>query len=304
MKITEIISESKQSKELTKPRNFVAKNAVNTGAGHHKDKKRAEKQGDVKHKKQAVPIDEQRYEFQRIKFRGTDHDIGEERYVFAIGDNPMVFNFSSDEDNPDPDSPSFEEILAKVQRDGAVEHFRITPVEQRLMAKKIAGERRKYLNQRRNDGQPGISEAEKKGLYYNVNKRKKVGTSRDASSPKAPTAQAWKDAAKTAKTEDMSESERRMSRAAKGYEKYGKKGMTALAKAGREGASEEKLDKIRDKHDKYDESATAGATSAGNVGVGAVYKNKSAKQAKNKDGTAKNALDINANLLTGGSIKR
>lgn len=52
------------------------------------------------------------------------------------------------------------------------------------------------------------------------------------------------------------------------------------------------------------ETATAGATSAGNVAVGAVYKNKPAKQAKNKDGTAKNALDMKANLLTGGSIKR
>jgi hypothetical protein len=37
-----------------KPRNFVAKNAVATtsGAGAHKDKKKAMKQGDVKHKKQ------------------------------------------------------------------------------------------------------------------------------------------------------------------------------------------------------------------------------------------------------------
>ena len=52
------------------------------------------------------------------------------------------------------------------------------------------------------------------------------------------------------------------------------------------------------------ESATAGATSAANVGVGAVYKNKPPKQPKNKDGTAKNALDMNANLLTGGSVKR
>jgi hypothetical protein len=35
-----------------KPRNFVAKNAMKTtsGAGAHKDKKRADKQGDVKHK--------------------------------------------------------------------------------------------------------------------------------------------------------------------------------------------------------------------------------------------------------------
>ena len=46
---------------------------------------------------------------------------------------------------------------------------------------------------------------ENKGLYYNVNKRKAAGTSRDADSPKAPTAQAWKDAAKTAKKESVSE---------------------------------------------------------------------------------------------------
>jgi len=53
------------------------------------------------------------------------------------------------------------------------------------------------------------------------------------------------------------------------------------------------------------ESASAGATSAGNVGVGPVYKNKKPpKTPKNKDGTAKNALDIKANLITGGSIKR
>ena len=50
-----------------------------------------------------------------------------------------------------------------------------------------------------------IDEAEKKGLYYNVNKRKAAGTSRDASHPKAPTAQAWKDAAKTAKKEGVAE---------------------------------------------------------------------------------------------------
>ena len=61
---------------------------------------------------------------------------------------------------------------------------------------------------------------------------------------------------------------------------------------------------IKWKRKKIAETATAGATSAGNVAVGAVYKNKPAKQAKNKDGTAKNALDMKANLLTGGSIKR
>ena len=56
--------------------------------------------------------------------------------------------------------------------------------------------------------------------------------------------------------------------------------------------------------DNVAETATAGGTSAANVGIGAVYKNKPPKQPKNKDGTAKNALDMNTNLLTGGSIKR
>ncbi len=37
--------------EPSKPRNFVAKNAINAGAGAHKDKKKAMKQGDNKHKK-------------------------------------------------------------------------------------------------------------------------------------------------------------------------------------------------------------------------------------------------------------
>ena len=55
------------------------------------------------------------------------------------------------------------------------------------------------------DKNESVEEAEKKGLYYYVNKRKKAGTSRDASHPKAPTAQAWKDAAKTAKKEDVAE---------------------------------------------------------------------------------------------------
>jgi hypothetical protein len=51
----------------------------------------------------------------------------------------------------------------------------------------------------------GVAEGEKKGLYYYVNKRKKAGTSRPAGHPKAPTAQAWKDAAKTAKKENVNE---------------------------------------------------------------------------------------------------
>ena len=41
----------------SKPRNFVAKNQKTAGAGAHKDKKRADKQGDVKHKKDLMPME-------------------------------------------------------------------------------------------------------------------------------------------------------------------------------------------------------------------------------------------------------
>lgn len=52
------------------------------------------------------------------------------------------------------------------------------------------------------------------------------------------------------------------------------------------------------------ETASAGATSAGNVSVGVVYPNKRGKSTgKNKDGTVKNALDMKSgSLLTGGSL--
>ena len=40
----------------SKPRNFVAKNQKTAGAGAHKDKKRAEKQGDLKHKNKQLDI--------------------------------------------------------------------------------------------------------------------------------------------------------------------------------------------------------------------------------------------------------
>jgi hypothetical protein len=66
--------------------------------------------------------------------------------------------------------------------------------------KELGALKDKYSKAHKNEE---IEEAAKKGLYYYVNKRKKAGTSRDASSPKAPTAQAWKDAAKTAKKEEL-----------------------------------------------------------------------------------------------------
>lgn len=53
MRSTEFITEAKVVK-AEKPRNFVAKNAKMGGAGAHKDKKKAQKQGDVKHKQKEI----------------------------------------------------------------------------------------------------------------------------------------------------------------------------------------------------------------------------------------------------------
>ena len=50
--------ESVDPKKALKPRNFVAKNQKTSGAGAHKDKKKAAKQGDVKHKKQEMDVAE------------------------------------------------------------------------------------------------------------------------------------------------------------------------------------------------------------------------------------------------------
>jgi hypothetical protein len=62
---------------------------------------------------------------------------------------------------------------------------------------------------------------------------------------------------------------------------------------------------VKHKAKAVEESATAGATSAANVGIGVAYKNKKGKTYKNSDGTVKNAADVKgANLITGGSIAK
>jgi hypothetical protein len=211
-----------EKKEAPKPRNFVAKNAKMGGAGQHKDKKKAEKQGDAKHKKpfaegEVVPIGKKHrgdledthscpkcggdlqggtYMGQRVKVcqpckqvylppnSGIDqkgNKIGEQGV--AEGERTMSRAAKGNEKY----GKDGMRALAKAGREGASE-------------KKLDAIRDKHDN---------YNEEAKHGLYYNVNKRKAAGTSRPASSPKAPTAQAWKDAAKTAKKESIAESEGR-----------------------------------------------------------------------------------------------
>ena len=58
MRIQDLLSEERAAVP-PKPRNFVAKNAKMGGAGQHKDKKKADKQGDVKHKKELATMESQ-----------------------------------------------------------------------------------------------------------------------------------------------------------------------------------------------------------------------------------------------------
>lgn len=62
----------------TKPRNFVAKNQQTAGAGAHKDKRKAEKQGDVKHKKDRVPMESV------VEATGSDFRVGQ-RVIYTTG---------------------------------------------------------------------------------------------------------------------------------------------------------------------------------------------------------------------------
>lgn len=78
----EDVAEGKtQKQEPPKPRNFVAKNAINTGAGAHKDKKKEQKQGNVKHKGKMMDLAEmeevlERASRQLCKSSKPDDDLG------------------------------------------------------------------------------------------------------------------------------------------------------------------------------------------------------------------------------------
>lgn len=66
--------------EPTKPRNYVAKNAINSGAGAHKDKKKSMKQGDTKHKKDYAEGMEEQFQKQLDKLnevKMTEIDLDE-----------------------------------------------------------------------------------------------------------------------------------------------------------------------------------------------------------------------------------
>ena len=70
----------KKTVPVSTPRNFVAKNAKTGGAGQHKDKKKAEKQGNVKHRK---PFAEQGVAEggEKYKVKSIGHDAKGDYYI-------------------------------------------------------------------------------------------------------------------------------------------------------------------------------------------------------------------------------
>ena len=81
---------------VSKPRNFVVKNQKTAGAGAHKDKKRAEKQGDVKHKQK---------QFEQDVAEVSKATI--DRYVSKASDAHGDADFKARMSKNDPDKRSY-----------------------------------------------------------------------------------------------------------------------------------------------------------------------------------------------------
>jgi hypothetical protein len=158
------VSENSSKKEEPKPRNFVAKNAKMGGAGQHKDKKKAAKQGDVKHKK---PLAESYAEDLAKQVFSANPNIKDENAVLDaawpiavkdLGNKRAMSVFNYDEDFPSDLvsvygwlqkgtsegvsdlSYDAQSLITKLRRD--VEEKRLQPTPQAVLAaaRELAGD--------------------------------------------------------------------------------------------------------------------------------------------------------------------
>lgn len=309
MKILEIITESKtQRAEAPKPRNFVAKNAKMGGAGQHKDKKKALKQGDTKHKAKQFAeshVDE-------ISDKGLDNYRRQAHYAV------QGHKFGSKKDEPNAAA-----IIAKREKG-------MQQAADKIIARKKAEEKKRLavlvaklpeLKAEYEQMQAKYKSLGGSNWQYADREQNLSASEREARSMEGPMNNLWRQisAAEKAQKDGIGESKVTEKAVSKAQQKF--MGMVYAAKKGEKPASPEvakvakgmtkkaahdyAATKHKGKPDHVGESATAGSTSAGNMAVGAVYPNKKGKTYKNKDGTVKNALDVKgANLMTGGSIKR
>ena len=155
---------AQEKKETPKPRNFVAKNAKMGGAGQHKDKKKAAKQGDVKHKK---PLAESYAEDLAKQVFDANPNIKDENAVLDaawpivvqdLGKKTAMSMFNYDEDFPSDLvsvygwlqkgtsegvsdlSYDAQSLITKLRRD--VEEKRLQPTAQAVLAaaRELAGD--------------------------------------------------------------------------------------------------------------------------------------------------------------------
>jgi hypothetical protein len=320
MKILEIITESKTQTASPKPRNFVAKNAMKTtsGAGAHKDKKKAVKQGDVKHKQKqfAEGVAEgssQQFDMglaKILKQRGYKGPVKLEqlgmKWVEAIGDivdiDDLIMVQGTD---PEYDGwVSYVSGLVKYAY-GAEQGYTTGT------AKRVEIDTR---------DEQGVAEGSggDDTVQSLVNIRSTV---KQIQTGKAQYPQGFASQLEVALYDAINALRDNLDQGAQNTVKE-LAGLRAIAKQVQTGKATfpqgytsrlewvlydaikqiENSSQGKPEHVKEDGDggATAGSTTSAMVGVGAVYKNKRAK--KQKPGT--NALDMNVNLLTGGSIKR
>lgn len=260
------VSESKTA-QSPKPRNFVAKNAMKTtsGAGAHKDKKKALKQGDVKHKQKqfAEGVTEGEPDYSVPGNWSAHSNFPPTKVLGSVYNTKGVYLGKWDGKRliPDPNRDSVWHKWRDEQGDDWARNT-IATAPQMIQQGRWTVKQDKQGVAETYVTEKAKSKAQQKfmGMVYAAKKGEK---------PASP------EVAKVAK--GMSK------KSAKDYAQTKHKGKPEHVKEDGEGG------------------ATAGSTTSAMVGVGAVYKNKRAK--KQKPGT--NALDMKGvNLLTGGSIKR
>ena len=116
----------KKTVPVSTPRNFVAKNAKTGGAGQHKDKKKAEKQGNVKHRK---PFAEQGVAEggEKYKVKSIGHDAKGDYYISPSTGKKVYKSGVKVGDHENPKTGEHkgvaEELSIKHQRDHSTQHY-------------------------------------------------------------------------------------------------------------------------------------------------------------------------------------
>lgn len=274
MRINDIILE----KAAAKPRNFVAKNAMKTtsGAGKHKDKKKAQKQGETKHKGK---IDEVIAFSPGYGGKSPYNRSGTARKkTSSMLDIMQSINKKEQEKKAEKETKvkeisdwgEPEELLADVM--SALERqveWPLNDVMDRQEVQNLLQPVRNAINAKMKNIGQGVSESLRTGEYHVATVTLDDGTVK--------------------KVKVFSD------------EGFRDRIQQTFAKQGQ---------RVKDIKMDYGvhqvgETASQGSMSSGDFSVGAVYKNKKGRTYKNPDGTAKNALDVKgANLLTGGSIAK